>query len=78
MLTDLGFPDKDLLHDLCNGFKLSGWMPDSNLFPRKVRNPTLTVDALKQSSNSFNEKVMQQMSIRQESVLEQDTWKPGP
>ena len=74
MLTDLGFPDKDLLHDLCNGFKLSGWMPDSNLFPRKVRNPTLTVDALKQSSNSFNEKVMQQMSIRQESVLEQDTW----
>ncbi|CAL1147501.1 unnamed protein product [Cladocopium goreaui] len=74
MLADLGFPDKDLLHGLCNGFKLSGWMPDSNLFPRKVRNPTLTVDALKQSSNSFNEKVMQQMSIRQEGVLEQDTW----
>jgi hypothetical protein len=74
MLSDLGFPDQDLLHDICNGFKLSGWMPGSNLFPRRVTNPTWTVDALKHSSSSFTEKVLQQMSIRQESLLEQDTW----
>ena len=36
MLVDLGFPDHDLLHNLGNGFKLSGWMPDSKLFPRRV------------------------------------------
>ena len=74
MLSDLGFPDHELVQDLCQGFKLSGWMPDSKLFPRKVKNPSLTVDALKQSSNSFNEKVLQQMGIKQEDVLEHDTW----
>ena len=36
MLVDLGFPDHNRLHNLCNGFKLSGWMPDSKLFPRRV------------------------------------------
>ena len=29
MLADLVFLDYDLLHDLCNGFNFSGWMPDS-------------------------------------------------
>ena len=66
MLSDLGFPDTSLVQDICQGFKLSGWMPDSKIFPRRVKNPTLTVDALKSSSSSFNDKVRQQMSLRQE------------
>jgi len=74
MLSDLGFPDTSLVQDICQGFKLSGWMPDSKIFPRRVKNPTLTVDALKSSSFSFNDKVRQQMSLRQDSLLEEDTW----
>jgi hypothetical protein len=45
MLSDLGFPDKRLVEDIASGFKLSGWMPDSELFPRQVKSPTLTQDA---------------------------------
>eukprot|EP00435_Cladocopium_sp_Y103_P065553 s1396_g27.t1 len=74
MLSDLEFPDKALVKDIANGFKLSGWMPDSNLFPRQVKSPKLTVDALKGSTASFNEKVFKQMQIRQEPVLENSTW----
>ena len=74
MLSDLGFPDKNLVEDISSGFKLSGWMPDSGLFPRQVKSPTLTIDALRQSTGSFNEKVLKQMQLRQETELEQDTW----
>ena len=74
MLSDLGFPDKRLVEDIASGFKLSGWMPDSELFPRQVKSPTLTQDALRKSTSSFNDKVFKQMQLRQEEELEQDTW----
>ena len=51
MLTDLCFPDEKLVEDISTGFKLSGWMPDSNLFPRKIRGPALTLEA---HSNPLN------------------------
>ena len=62
------------MEDIASGFKLSGWMPDSELFPRQVKSPTLTQDALRQSTSSFNDKVFKQMQLRQEEELEQDTW----
>ena len=74
MLTDLGFADEKLVQDISTGFKLSGWMPDSNLFPKNVRGPTLTLEALQQSTESFNSKVRKQMQLRQDSTLETDTW----
>jgi hypothetical protein len=74
MLSDLGFPDKRLVEDIASGFKLSGWMPDSELFPRQVKSPTLTQDALRKSTSSFNDKVFKQMQLRQAEELEQDTW----
>eukprot|EP00435_Cladocopium_sp_Y103_P073476 s702_g43.t2 len=74
MLADLDFPDTELVNDIARGFKLSGWMPDSNLFPRQVKAPKLTVDALKDSTASFNDKVSKQMQLRQDQVLEASTW----
>ena len=74
MLSDLGFPDTELIKDISEGFSLSGWMPDSKIFPTKVKNPTLTVKSLEQTTSSFNEKVYQQLQQRQEPRLEEDTW----
>ena len=74
MLTDLNFPDVDLIKDITQGFKLSGWMPESNIFSKQVKNPVLTVDALISSTRSFNEKVMKQLHLQQEEDLERDTW----
>jgi hypothetical protein len=53
--------------DIASGFKLSGWMPDSELFPRQVKDPTLTQDALRQSTSSFHGKLFKQMQFRQEA-----------
>ena len=74
MLEDLQFPDDNLVSDIVTGFKLSGWMPESKIFPRKVKNPTLTTDALVHSTASFNNKVWRQMQMRQDEQLENDTW----
>ena len=49
-------------------------MPRSNVFPHEVRRPKITMEALHDSLELFNQKVKQQMSIRQESQLEEDTW----
>ena len=49
-------------------------MPSSGVLPHGVRQPTLTVEALLASLASFNSKVKQQMDVRQEEALEQDTW----
>ena len=75
MLEDLNFPDKNLIQDIVAGFKLSGWMPESGLFAKQVKSPTLTVEALKASADSFNTKVGRQMRLRQEEALEMETWK---
>ena len=74
ILSDLQFPDEDLIRDISTGFKLSGWMPDSKIFPRRVKRPSLTVSALKESTESFNAKVSQQLQLRQDPQLEADTW----
>ena len=74
MLTDLDFPDVDLIKDITRGFKLSGWMPESNIFTKQVKNPVLTVDALLASTRSFNGKVSKQLHLQQEEDLERDTW----
>ena len=74
MLEDFNFPDKDLIKDISEGFCLSGWMPESGIFPKKVKGPTLTLDALEKTTDSFNDKVRKQMSMRQDPKLEADTW----
>ena len=76
MLADLGFPDEKLVEDISTGFKLSGCMPDSNIFPKHARGPTLTLEALQQSTGSFNSKVYKHMQLRQDSVLETDGVRP--
>ena len=49
-------------------------MPTSGVFPHGVRQPTVTVEELLESLESFNSKVKQQMDMRQDATLEKDTW----
>ena len=74
MLRDLDFPDDNLIADISSGFKLSGWMRESHLFPKKVRSPTLTVEALLATTSSFNQLVRRQMQMKQDDQWEHDTW----
>ena len=32
ILNEIGFPDKNLVRDICAGFRITGWLRDSMLF----------------------------------------------
>ena len=46
ILNSLDFSDVDLWKDLKQGFRLTGWMPASGVFPKRLRPPALTKDEL--------------------------------
>ena len=46
ILNSLDFSDVDLWRDLRQGFRLTGWMPASGVFPKRLRPPALTKDEL--------------------------------
>ena len=65
MLEELGYPDKELLNDMQKGFKLSGWLGESHVFPRRARRPENTVSDLKAMSPGLNKSTMDRAQKRQ-------------
>ena len=57
MLEYYEYPDKDLVRDIVQGFPLTGWLPDSNVFPKDYKPPSINVDTLRSLSAGLNERV---------------------
>jgi hypothetical protein len=47
MLQELEYPDSNLVDEICQGFKLSGWLPKSNIFPQALKRPARSMDAVR-------------------------------
>ena len=41
MLQDAGYPDQKLVSDICSGFNISGWLQQSNVFPKETKRPDM-------------------------------------
>lgn len=74
MLVDFSYPDTGLVSDIRSGFKLSGWLPESSVFPVKVKAPSMGMESFKQNWESFNSKVWKQCNMRQDRELEEAAW----
>lgn len=74
ILEDLEFPDKQLFEDIVAGFRLSGWMRDSQLFLSLPRPPKLTFEALLRSSLGLQEAVLQKVSEPEDEGLHRAAW----
>ena len=46
ILDDNAFPDRQLWEDLHAGFRITGWMPDSGIFTRRLKPPTTSLEGL--------------------------------
>ena len=57
MLEYYEYPDKDLVRDIVQGFPLTGWLPDSNVFPKDYKPPSINVGTLHSLSAGLNERV---------------------
>ena len=75
MLSDLGYPDDKLVDDIASGFKLSGYMQKSNVFRPKSKRPVMSLQTLQKLGKSFNARNAESLNRRQETELEEATWK---
>ena len=44
VLTELRFPDENLVDEICSGFTLHGWMTESDVFPKETKRPEYTLE----------------------------------
>ena len=75
MLADLGYPDKGLVQDMAEGFRLSGYMHKSHVFRAKSKRPSMSVQTLRKLGRTFNANSVEALSRKQEPELEEATWR---
>ena len=61
MLEDLDYPDKELVKDISEGFKLTGWLKASGVFPKAVRQAQYSVETLRLLSKGLNAAILAQL-----------------
>ena len=75
MLEDCGFPDAKLVADISHGFKLTGWLNQTGIFPRHTKRPQFSVETLRKLAKGLNKSIISQL---QSSGFEDDivkkTW----
>ena len=74
MMEEAKCPDRDLVKDIRQGFRISGWMPLSGNAQPKVKRPAMTMDTLLILSSGLNKSVLERLRIRQDHDLELAAW----
>ena len=75
MLNDLGYPDRDLVKDICKGFKLSGWLPKSGVFPANLKRPAHNVETAKRLAKGVNHSICKQVRNSGDDELNHEVWR---
>lgn len=75
MLRDLEYPDRDLVEDICNGFKLSGWLKKSNVFPARLKRPSNNLETAKKLAKGVNHSICKQVAKPNDPELEAEVWR---
>eukprot|EP00435_Cladocopium_sp_Y103_P054836 s1981_g18.t1 len=74
MIDYYGYPDRQLVRDITNGFPLTGWLPDSQVFPKDFRPPSMDVGTLQSLSKGMNAHVKKKVLAAADSELAGATW----
>lgn len=61
ILAHLSYPDSSLVEDLQGGFKLTGWLPKSGVFPQTMKKPDRTVDSALRAAKGLNKSILKQV-----------------
>ena len=74
ILSDLEYPDKTLVDDLCSGFKLTGWLPKGGVFPGRIKHPEYDVKTLKMLAKGLNKSILAQIKNTEVDDVAESTW----
>ena len=74
ILKSLDYPDTSLIKEMAEGFRLTGWMTNSNMFPKGAKRPAFGRDTMLKLAKGLNRATLQSLSRRQEPEVEKGTW----
>ena len=74
MLEFYEYPDTELVRDITRGFPVTGWLPDSQVFPKDYKPPTMGVQTLHSLSKGLNERVRSKLEGSVSDFLGDATW----
>ena len=74
MLKHISYPDVHLIEDICEGFRITGWMRASGCFEKLPKQPSLTVDGLIAMSRGLNHTVIAKSASLEDTELAKAAW----
>ena len=74
MLSFYQYPDKNLVEDIAGGFRLTGWLPKSNVFPAKLKQPERSVEAALSQAQGVNKSIIKQVCNVSDNEIATETW----
>eukprot|EP00435_Cladocopium_sp_Y103_P000001 s4526_g1.t1 len=75
ILADLGYPDEHLVEHISNGFKLSGWLPESGVFPLSTKRPSHSLEAAHRFAQGVNHSICRQVGNSNNDKLDEEVWR---
>ena len=74
MLEHYNYPDVRLIDDIRMGFPVTGWLPNSNVFPQDPRAPSFDVNTLRSLRPGLNAHVKAKVRAAGSDELAETTW----
>ena len=74
ILQSLGYPDTELIKEMAEGFRLTGWLTKSGMFPPGAKRPSFGKEAMLKLAKGLNRATLQSLGKRQDDDLERSTW----
>ena len=74
LLKGIEYPDKDLVADMRRGFRLTGWLPDTETRPCKVVPPALHRDEVWAGREKGNEEIWERCRPSPDPELDKALW----
>lgn len=74
ILESLSYPDKHLCEDLQSGFKLTGWLQRSGVFPQSMKKPEKTVASALRAAKGLNRSIVKQVGQITDEDLAREVW----
>lgn len=74
MLASLHYPDTTLVDEIIAGFKLSGWLPKSNVFPAALKRPSHSMESVKKMAKGLNKNICKQVASGTDAELAEEVW----
>eukprot|EP00435_Cladocopium_sp_Y103_P021436 s594_g5.t1 len=75
ILADLGYPDEHLVEHISAGFKLTGWLPESGVFPLSTKRPSHSLEAAHRFAKGVNHSICRQVGSNNNDKLDAEVWR---